>query len=174
MRLKNCGIKPVHWKSMRNKPEIQKPRIKRGKSETDRSAGWESCKGNCRECRGRNGQNGHMPSWGVVTTITMTKDGLHLSYPAKVIRNQDACCTIKHVSLNTRDARPTMGHASSPTLPLEKRTVYRARWQTATKSSPPFQKKTLKSQSVIRQKNRPQQGLFGKPTEAQKCVKRKA
>src|SRR5260364_38550 len=115
-----------------------------------------------------------MPSWGVVTTITMTKDGLHLSYPAKVIRNQDACCTIKHVSLNTRDARPTMGHASSPALPLWKRTVYRARWQTATKSSPPFQKKTLKSQSVIRQKNRPQQGLFGKPTEAQKCVKRKA
>src|SRR5260363_188900 len=52
--------------------------------------------------------------------------------------------------------------------------VYRARWQTATKSSPPFQKKTLKSQSVIRQKNRPQQGLFGKPTEAHKCVKRTA
>src|SRR5260364_422209 len=35
MRLKNCGIKPVHWKSMRNKPEIPKPRIKRGKSESD-------------------------------------------------------------------------------------------------------------------------------------------
>src|SRR5260364_289442 len=93
-----------------------------------------------------------MPSWGVVTTITMTKDGLHLSYPAKVIRNPDACYTIKHVSLNTRDARPTMGHASSPTLPLYKRTVYRARWQTATKSSPPLQNKTLKSQPVIRQK----------------------
>src|SRR5260363_339760 len=41
--VKNCGIKPVHWKSMRNKPEIPKPRIKRGKSETERSAGWESC-----------------------------------------------------------------------------------------------------------------------------------